>query len=202
MFQRFQLKMSPYIVFSVKDIVKEIPSFDKKALVYWQKKGYINKIRNKYYCFTNTAQDEFFLFLIANKIYHPSYISFESALAYYNVIPEGVYTITSASTLKTTLFSSSEGMFSYRKLKSSLFFGYQLIKYQNQHIKIAGLEKTVLDYIYLNTKNSTVNDFIMLRWNKEVLRNLNFKMLAEYQQLFQSKALNKRMDQFLKYLNA
>ncbi len=202
MFQRFQIKMSTYLVFSINDIVKEFPSFDKKALVYWQKKGYIKKIRNRFYYFANTEKEEFLLFFISNKIYHPSYISFESALAYYNVIPEGVYTITSATTLKPTTFLTNEGTFAYRKIKSSLFFGYQLVNYQNQHIKIAGLEKTVLDYIYLNTKIATVDDFDTLRWNKEILRNLDVKMLVEYQQLFQSKALNKRMNQFLKYIDA
>ena len=33
---------------------------------------------------------------IANKLYGPSYVSFESALSYHGLIPEAVYTTTSA----------------------------------------------------------------------------------------------------------
>ena len=41
---------------------------------------------------------------IANKLYMPSYISFEYALGYYQLIPEMVYTITSATSKPTRKF--------------------------------------------------------------------------------------------------
>lgn len=202
MYNLFQQKMSIYAVFSISDIEKEFPNFDKKNLVYWQNKGYLQKIRNNYYSFTVIPKDEAFLYMASNKIYTPSYISFESALAYYNVIPEGVYTTTAVSTLKTNTFSTPFGDFTYKHLKPSLFFGYQLIRNQHQTFKMAELEKTILDYMYLNHKLTARDDFDALRWNKEVLKQLNFKLLADYQSLFNSKALNHRVKQFLMYLNA
>lgn len=202
MYSLFLQKMSIYTVFSVSDIEKEFPNFDKKNLVYWQNKGYIQKIRNNYYSFSSIKKDEAFLYVVSNKIYTPSYISFESALAYYNVIPEGVYTTTAVSTLKTNTFSTPFGYFTYKHLKPSLFFGYQLIRNQHQVFKMAELEKTILDYMYLNHKLTDSDDFDALRWNKEVLKQLNFKLLADYQSLFNSKALNHRVNQFLIYLNA
>lgn len=202
MYHLFQQKMLIYSVFSVSDIAKEFPHFDKKNLVYWQKKGYIQKIRNNYYSFSTTPKDETFLYVASNKIYAPSYISFESALAYYNVIPEGVYTITAVSTLKTNIFSTPLGDFTYNHLKPILFFGYRLIKNNTHFFKIAELEKTILDYIYLKHKLTSSDDFGALRWNKEVLKQLDLKQLANYQILFNSKALNERVNQFLTYLNA
>lgn len=202
MYNFFQQKMSIYAVFSISDIEKEFPHFDKKNLVYWQKKGYIQKIRNNYYSFSTTPKDEAFLYLASNKIYSPSYISFESALAYYNVIPEGVYTLTAVSTLKTNTFSTPLGNFTYKHLKPTLFFGYKLIRSQTQLFKMAELEKTILDYMYLNHKLTRSDDFEALRWNKEVLKQLNLNLLANYQILFNSKALNNRVTHFLTYLNA
>lgn len=202
MYNLFQQKMSIYAVFSVVDIEKEFPHFDKKNLVYWQKKGYLQKIRNNYYSFSAIPKDEVFLYVASNKVYTPSYISFESALAYYNVIPEGVYTITAVSTLKTNTFSTPLNNFTYKHLKPALFFGYQLIKNKTQIFKMAELEKTILDYMYLNHKLTGSEDFDALRWNKEVLKQLNLKLLADYQILFNSKALNIRVNHFLKYLNA
>lgn len=202
MYNLFRQKMSIYPVFSISDITKEFPYFDKKNLVYWQKKGYVQKIRNNYYSFSTIPQNEAFLYFVSNKIYTPSYISLESALAYYNVIPEGVYTITAVSTLKTNSFQTLIGTFTYKQLKPTLFFGYKIVRNQTQFFKIAELEKTILDYIYLNHKLTSSDDFSAFRWNKEVLKQLNFRQLSEYQILFNSKALNKRVNHFLTYLNA
>ena len=82
----FQKKFAPYLIFRSQDIEKLAPSFDKKALIRWQKKGYIQKIRNTYYYFNEGDRDEWFLYLGGNRIYTPSYISLESALSYYNLI--------------------------------------------------------------------------------------------------------------------
>lgn len=202
MYSQFQDKMEQFCVFTSKDIEKEFPKFDKKNLVNWQKKNYIKKIRNNYYYFSKNELSDEFLFFAANKIYHPSYISLESSLSYYSVIPEGVFTTTSISTLKTNRFSTVIGMFSFNNIKENLFFGYTLKHYKNHFIKLANLEKTVLDYLYLHPELTTKNDFDSLRWNKEVLRKTNFKRLSDYQILFNSKALNLRIKLLIEYIHA
>lgn len=174
----------------------------KKALVYWQKKGYIIKIRNGHYYFSDIEKSELFLLYSSNKIYAPSYVSLESALSYYSIIPEGVFTTMSISTLKTNNFITSLGKFEYKHVKSSLYFGYKLVTFQNKKIKIATIEKTILDYIYLHVTLNHVEDFIALRWNKEVLKQIDFQLFESYQFIFNSNALNKRVKQFLKYLYA
>ena len=90
-----------FIIFSLNDIRKTEPGFHRQRFFEWIKKGYIKKIIREYYCFSDTEISESILCYIANQIYYPSYISFEFALSYYNLIPEGVYSITSASTLRT-----------------------------------------------------------------------------------------------------
>ena len=109
------------------DIRKIEPAFHRPRLNEWQSKGYIKKLRRGYYMFSDAALDEKALFLIANRLYAPSYISFEMAFAHYGLIPESVYGITSATAQKTNNFKTPIGEFIYRHLKPSLMFGYRLI---------------------------------------------------------------------------
>jgi len=202
MYIDFQNKMKAFPVFSIKDIEKTFPTFDKKALIYWQKKGYLIKIRNGFYCFSTSQIEENFLFFTANKIYSPSYISFESALSFYGIIPEGVFMITSASSKKTNHFETLLGKFNYKKIKTSLFFGYKVISLDKSSFKIAELEKAILDSLYLNDSLNSIESFRSLRWNKEELKKIDFEKLSNYQFLFNSKALNNRVDYLIKYIYA
>jgi predicted transcriptional regulator of viral defense system len=101
-FLKFKFVMQQFPVFSVREIEKHFPRFDSRRLVEWQQKDYIQKLRNRYYRFTDYPLNEEGLFYCANTIYKPSYVSLESALSIYGFIPEGVFQITSCTTLKTS----------------------------------------------------------------------------------------------------
>ena len=196
-FHDFKDHFEPFRVFSVQDILKWDHAFDTRRLVEWQKKNYVKRIVNRWYMLADTQLDENILYLAANRIYSPSYISFESALAYYRLIPEGVYTITSATTLKTHQFTTFLGTFSYRHLKAKLMFGYRLVEVAGQRFKIAEPEKLLLDYMYLNTDLQSADDFESLRINQAELRTLlNDSRLIGYLALFENKALEKRVKTF------
>ena len=191
------------MIFRSQDIKKIAPSFDKKALIRWQQKGYIQKIRNTFYHFNDVERDECFLYLGGNRIYTPSYISLETALSYYNLIPEATFTITSVTTLKTNLFQTSLATFSYRHIKPQLFFGFQLMTYNNQTIKIATLEKTLLDYLYFNHPLGTQEAISTLRLNKAILKtSIQYSRFDTYLNLFQSPGLNRRAQTLLQYIHA
>lgn len=193
----FKGHFAPFMVFSIRDILKWDQDFDTRRLVEWQQKGYIKKIINRWYLFADVIPNENLLYLVSNRIYSPSYVSFESALSYYRLIPEGVYTITSATSLKTQLFTTSIGKFSYRHLKPELIFGYTLIEVNGQRYKIAEPEKLILDYLYLNSTLRTADDFEGLRLNHiELLTNLHEDKLMKYLALFQNKSLEKRVYTF------
>lgn len=104
-------------------------------------------------------------FEVANKIYQPSYVSFESALSYYNIIPEAVYTITSATTKGTKELTIQNAQYKYYKLKKRLFFGYRPVVIQQKTVLMADEEKALLDYIYLSSlkKRRIVNERINLK---------------------------------------
>ena len=194
----FRNELRHFLVFSTKDILKCYPMFDSRRLVEWQEKGYLKKIINRWYYFTDTTINEEFLYLIANSIYSPSYISFETALSYYQLIPEAVYTITSATSLKTNEFNTITGTFSYRHLKPPLLFGYRLIETENYRMKIAEIEKTILDYFYINEKINTEEAFVGMRVNREALMSqLNIRKMNAYLKLYANKTLETRVNRFI-----
>jgi len=200
-FLELKSRLNRFIVFSLADIRKIEPGFYRSRLSEWQNKGYIKKIIKKYYIFSDQQVDEKTLFYIANKIYNPSYISLEMALAHYHLIPESTYGLTSITTKKTAIFKTKVGDFSYRSVNPELFFGYSLADFQGQKIKLAEIEKAILDYLYLNSQLKTESDFSELRLNsEELLASWNETKFNQYLTAFANKRLNARAKKFINYL--
>ena len=198
--QYFELKqrLKDFTVFSLADIRKVEPSFYRSRLSEWQKKGYIKKLRRGYYIFSDLTLSEETLFLIANRLYAPSYVSLEMALSYYGLIPEGVYSVTSVGSKKTANFKTPIAEFSYRRIKSALLFGYKLEKKNGQGYKIADMEKALLDYLYLNPNIINEADFHEWRFNSDdFLAKADIKKLREYAEAFKNKRFSARLEQLL-----
>ena len=85
---------------------------------------------------------------IANRLLAPSYISFEYALAYYNILPEMTYSVTSATSKPTRLFTTREKAFAYYTIKNQAYTGYVLVKSDVKNFLIAEPEKALADYLY------------------------------------------------------
>ena len=85
---------------------------------------------------------------IANRLYRPSYISFEYALGYYNILPEMTYIVTSATTKPTRTFEVTDKTFSFLKIKKEAYTGYILKKEEGKSYFIAEPEKAIVDYLY------------------------------------------------------
>lgn len=85
--------------------------------------------------------------LFANKIYGPSYISLEYALAFYGLIPEHVVEVTSVTTGRKKSFTTPIGRFSYFPLPLQLYqIGYSLQPIdKNRRVLMATKEKALAD---------------------------------------------------------
>lgn len=194
--------LKDYIVVSTKDFKKGDSKFHVQRLTDWQDKGYLKKIVRGYYVFSDIEIDERVLYIIANEIYEPSYVSLESAFSYYNLIPEGVYSITSISSKKTNIFKTFLGEFNYKKIKPELMFGYQLVDYRGHNFKIAEIERAVLDYFYINPKVKTDSDFFEMRFNASVFKDkVDMEKFNRYLKAFNNKSLERRISKFLKFVN-
>jgi predicted transcriptional regulator of viral defense system len=181
-------------VFSTTEIEKVFPDFERENLLNWQKKGVLLRIRNGWYSLTNEIQSLEHLYYVSNKIYSPSYISLQSAFAHYGWIPEGVFTITAVSTLKTKAFDTPKGRFSYSNIQAPLFWGYKILNVDGRGVKMAEPEKALLDFIYFHPKIQQHTDYESFRFNLPRMKaDLDVAKLAEYARFIGSPALTKRL---------
>ena len=100
--------------------------------------------------------------LIANHIYSPSYVSMSSALRYYGLIPEAVYTVQSMTIKHSRSFDPPLGRFEYIFMnKKSFHIGIKSINKESYTFLMATLEKALCDLIAYSTK-------VNLRYLKDV----------------------------------
>jgi len=185
-------------IFSLKSIRKSMPNFSYRQIDRWEKDSFLLKVKKGFYMFSDQNLNKLFLFFVANKIYSPSYISLETAFKFYGLIPEENFQIVSISSRKTTKLDNVLGFFSYHQVKPQLFFGYRILEGEEK-VLMAEIEKAILDYLYLHSELKTEDDFKGMRINKDsFLKNVNFEKLQKYLNLFNNKALEKRVSVFLK----
>ncbi|OGC13549.1 hypothetical protein A2246_02470, partial [candidate division WOR-1 bacterium RIFOXYA2_FULL_37_7] len=166
-----------------------LPVFDCQ-ISSWQKNGYIIKIRNGVYAFSK-RMGELSGEGIAQKIYSPSYLSYEKALSCYGFIPEMVYAFTLATPKTTRTFDNKFGKFIYHNIKKTLFFGYTQIQGKSEPYLIAEPEKALLDFLYLKKSNiKSKEDVLSFRFNwKEIKEKVNIAKLKKYLRVFNNKKL-------------
>lgn len=171
------------------------PEFDKNNMSRWLKKGLLLKLRNGYYTFPEYKTKSDFYYYIANRIYRPSYVSLHTALAFYGMIPEAVVQITSVTSLKTSAFSNAFGEFSYKSIRSDLFFGYDVKSMsKGRTLLFAKPEKALIDLLYLYPFYNTNAELEGLRLDVDFIQNnLNIELFNEFSQQFNCKALAKRV---------
>ncbi len=116
-------------------------------------------------------------FLVANHIVRPSYVSLQSALAYYGLIPEHVPMVTSVTTSRPGRRDTPLGAFAYRHINQDLFSGYRLEDLRGgQNAMVAAPEKALLDLLYLAPRSDRRGYLRELRLQN--LDSLNLEELA------------------------
>ncbi|MDE3183888.1 MAG: hypothetical protein KGM16_10765 [Bacteroidota bacterium] len=198
----FKSNLSIFKIFSLEDIRKVYPNFDSRRLIEWQQKGYLVKLINKWYLFSDIPVTENLLFRISNSLYHPSYLSLESALAFHRLIPEAVYSQQAVTTLKSKVYETPVGSFRYRRMKPELFFGYQVLHLEGLPVLMADREKAILDYLYFRAGKTTEAELESLRLNfYELLQTLDRQKLEQYMAVFANPTLERRVQILYKLLS-
>jgi predicted transcriptional regulator of viral defense system len=132
---------------------------------------------------------------IANLLYGPSYISFEWALSFYKMIPEGVYVVTSACANRSKIFNTPVGIFDYIYLSHHHYaIGIDQKENAAGRFLIATPEKALVDLIHLKSKKLEGHDLLVdlieaRRIDEDHLKNLNKKHLIEIRDNYSSKAV-------------
>ena len=177
-------------VFSLQDLKVMGLKVYPYQLSAWVKRGYIIKLKNGLYLLSGKKErtkNEY----IAFNLYQPSYVSLESALFRYGLIPEMVYNTTSVTTKTTRTFANELGSFIFRHIKKELFFGYRKIDDSGQVYLLAEPEKALIDYLYLNlTKINDKTDLDELRFNEQGIKKLRKNKITEYRKAAGNRKLN------------
>jgi len=131
-------------------------------------------------------------FEIANFLYSPSYISFETALNYHGILSQFPFEITSATSKKSKKKEILGKTYRYIKINKRLYMGY----YKSGNCLIAYPEKALFDYLYMVALKKKSEEYL----NEMDFSNIKKRGVEEYLPLLSSKSKKEIILLISKYL--
>lgn len=127
------------------------PATVTRQLDRWCKSGRVLQLRRGIYALAAPyVRQSPHPFLVANAIKRASYISLQSALSHYGMIPEYVPTTTSITTGRPEQLDTPLGRFIFRHAAKRLLDGFHEVEVTpDQPVLIASPEKAIVDLLYL-----------------------------------------------------
>ena len=166
------------------------PALIKVQLSRWCKSGKLIKLKNNIYLLAeNFRKVDIYEPHIAAVLKKPSYISLEKAFEYHGLIPEAVPVYTCITTKRPGEIITPVGRFNYRHVKTGLFWGYDSITVNKQTAFIAGPEKALLDFFYLNGPQITEDYLDEMRLQN--FHKISLGKLIEFAQKFENSGVLK-----------
>lgn len=158
------------------------PGYVRKQLSLWTRAGRLHQLRRGLYALAPPFQKvKPHPFLVANRLVPNSYVSAQSVLAYYGLIPEYVPVTTSVTTARPARWDTPLGSFAFRHVKVEFFNGYHLEDLGNGlQALVAVPEKALLDLVYLQAGGDSAAYLRELRLqNTERVDQDKLRRLAE-----------------------
>ncbi|MDR3576814.1 MAG: hypothetical protein P4L50_23360 [Anaerolineaceae bacterium] len=158
----------------------EVDPFEvRKQLSRWVAAGKIYQLRRGLYSLAPPYQKvNPHPFLVANALQHGSYVSLQSALAFYDLIPERVPMTTSVTTGRPLLQKTHLGEYQFHHIRSDWFQGCSKIDLApGQAAFVATPEKALLDLIYLEPHSDNPAYLQELRLQK--MERLNLEQIHQ-----------------------
>lgn len=150
-------------------------------LTRWAKAGRLLQLRRGVYALAPVWRKVHpHPFLAANALQRGSYVSLQSALTFYGVIPEHVPVVTSVGPGRPEIVRNPLGTFTYRHIARFLLFGYSQVEVAPRQLAfVASPEKALLDLVYLTPGGDSVDYLKELRLqNPEVIHAPILQQLA------------------------
>jgi predicted transcriptional regulator of viral defense system len=125
-------------------------NFPQNKIANLEREGKIIRLKRGVYVVSPTVSKQLLsVELIANHLYGPSYVSMESALRYYGLIPEQVYIVRSMTTNRSKKFENSIANFDYITVNEEYYtIGIKQQTIENKYtFLIASPEKALCDMI-------------------------------------------------------
>lgn len=123
----------------------------RRQLSRWTRAGRLYQLRRGLYALAPPFRKvKPHPFLVANRMVRASYVSCQSALAHYALIPEYVPLVISLTTARPGRWATSLGSYQFHHVKAEWLRGYRLTEVSpEQRAFVASPEKALLDLVYL-----------------------------------------------------
>jgi len=194
-----ELGLNTFSIDMIKGILKKEYSQPVQKINTMVKKGELIQLKKGVYAFSEEYRNNpLNIIATANLLYKPSYVSFEYALSFHGLIPERVYTTTSATLSRSKEFDTSLGRFSYTKVPLKAYpLGIEWKFNENDGgYMIASAEKALCDKVHSDKRTSNIlkkelESYLEddLRIDFEDLRNLDSKLIWKISMAYSSKTL-------------
>ena len=175
-------------VFSTRDLrtlfPKETDLNLTKSLQRWKGRGLIAPLKKGLYEITYPRDRRIPDLFIANRLYSPSYVSLETAMSEYSLIPDVSQAVTSITTKTTRKFRGRHGLFVYRTVRPFLFQGYRVRNEGGFKVLMAEPEKALADYLYFRTYRKKAMALGEERIDWKSVRKLDRARIGKYFRLF------------------
>jgi len=173
-----------YYIFSIEDLSTLYPDEDRRSIKVmlhrWKKKLWVCALKRGLYEMHYPKDLNIPDMHVANVLYKPSYVSLETALSYYSIIPEVSMAVTSITTKPTRKFKNKHGLFIYHTVKPAAFGGYYIEKSRGFDILIAEPEKALVDFVYFKTYRNKNVDLGLERIDKKIVSKLDKSKINKY----------------------
>lgn len=194
------------MVLSINKLLDEYKDYSNKyqKIAIEEKQNHLIKIKRGLYETNKKANP----FTIANILLSPSYISFETALSYYGMIPERVYAIKSASFKKNKIkeYNNFFGHYIYQDIYYKAFpYDINKITIDNQEVLIASREKALIDMVSVLSPRKNRKELIELLYDDLRIDEVIFEeldkekmiKLCDYYKSTTIKLLKKYLEKFI-----
>lgn len=143
---------------------KRSPADVRRQLDRWVRSGQVLQLRRGAYALGSPyVSGQPHPFAVAQIIRTASYVSLQSALSHYGMIPEYVPAVTSVTTDRPEELDTPLGRFLFRHVATARFFGFREIEVsRDQRVLLATPAKALVDLLYLTAHSD----------NPEYLREL------------------------------
>jgi predicted transcriptional regulator of viral defense system len=181
----------PVFASSLLSVVGVSPQQARLQLARWVNDRKLIRLRRSLYALNPPFRKvEAHPFLLANRIRKASYVSLQSALSYYNLIPEHVPVVTSVTTGRPEEVRTELGIYVFRHVQKPVFGGFLSAKMApGQSAFLATPEKALLDLIYFSPGGDQEAFIDELRLQNETA--LSAQSMSSAAGLFDSPKINR-----------
>ena len=170
------------------------PNIVHIQLARWMKSGRVYQLRRGLYMIAPPYQKvKPHPFLVANRMRRASYVSGQSALAFYGLIPEVVPVTLSVTAGRPERLDTPLGVFEFRHVRPRCLRGYRMTDLGlRQQALVATPEKALLDLVYLQPGGDTPNYIHELRLQN--LERLDLDELHHQAEIFNTPKLRRAVE--------